>query len=83
MTQETDIVLGAIQFDDVNQQIVVPFTISNSILGTQNGPTQNIPYVAFGEHVGVPDWANSMPYSQVKVTIQAYILTGIGTVKVG
>lgn len=82
MTQETNITLGAIQFDDLNEKIFVPFTVSNMLLGNQNGPTKSIDYTSFGESIGNANWITTMPYSEIKSAIKALMLSGIGTVKV-
>lgn len=82
MTNTTTINLGAFQFDDLNSLVIIPFTITSVVLGSQTGNTQSIPYAALASQTGNSTWQSTMPYSEIKSAIIAFFINSIGTIQV-
>jgi hypothetical protein len=78
----TNIQLGAIIFDDVNQQIATNITISNPVIGVIPPQAQTYSYQQLGVLLSNSDWINSVSYSAIKLAIINAVKSQIGIINV-
>lgn len=78
----TNIQLGAIIFDDVNQQVSTNITISNPVIGVIPPQSQTYTYQQLGVLLSNSDWINSVSYSTIKLAIVNAVKSQIGVINV-